>query len=194
MPWFWKKKTFKVIKTPQGDEVKLIEAFKWNDKIYYQVVDAFQMSTGRALCAITFYEEFQMRCDRDYLEKHCRAIDILINDPKKIMIGQIAILHENLKERVKLAPYPDHIYKLASVMFFDDSESPFYYDFKYNAEKIARWKEDPELLPFLVTQPLKELTPFGEVAKPSLPTFFSLKGAEDELHKQKIQEILSRTP
>lgn len=194
MSWFKKKSKFRIIKTPQGDEVKLVEAFEWDKEMYYQVENAFQMATGRALCAITFYEEFQMRCDRDYLEKHCRAIDILMSDPKKLMIGQIAILHENLKERVKLAPYPDHIYKLASVMFFTKDESPFYYDFKFNAEKIKRWKEDPDLLPFLVTQPLKELTPFGELAKPNLPMFFNLKAAENELHNQKIQEILSRVP
>lgn len=192
---FWRSKRTRIhIKTPQGDEVVQVVAFDWRGTKYYQIENAFQMATGRALCAITYYEEFRMRCDHDYLSKHCRAIDLLLSDPKKIMVGQIAILHENLKERVNLAPYPDHIYKLASVMFYDDTESAFSYDFRYNLEKIKRWKEDPELLPFLVSTPLRELMPFGEHAKRNLETFLQLKEAENQVHLKKLDEILSKIP
>lgn len=193
MPLF-KRKTFKIIKAPNGDPVKVSEAFKWHGITYKQIDNAFQMSTGRALCAITFYDEFRMRCDYEYLDKHCRAIDILLNNPKEIKIGVIATLHENLKERLKMAPYPDHIYKLASVMFFDATEDPFSYDFGYNAQKIKEWKEDPEMLPFLVEQPLRELTPFGGLARPNLETYFRLKDAENAYHNKKLDEILSIKP
>lgn len=186
----FKRKKFRIIKTPSGEEVKLLEAFKWRGITYYQIENAFEMKTGRAICAITYYEEFQMRADREYLEKHCRAIDLLMSNPKEIKIGYIAMLHENLKNRVQFAPFPDHIYKLASVMFFDKTEKPFAYDFKYNQEKIKRWKEDPELLSFLVQLPLKELMPFGEHAKVSLETYFLLKEAENQEHLKKLDQIL----
>lgn len=192
---FWQQKKLRIkIKSPTGDDLIQTQAFIWRDQKYFMIENAFEMRTGRALCAITYYEEFRMRCDHDYLTKHCRAIDILLSDPKKISIGVIAILHENLKERVNLAPYPDHIYKLASVMFYDDSESPFSYDFKYNQEKIKRWKEDPDLLPFLVSTPLRELMPFGEHAKHNLETFLQLKESENQEHLRKLDEILSKTP
>lgn len=191
---FLKSKKFRVITAPNGDKIKVTKAFMHQKVAYNQIENVFEMATGRALCAITFYEEFQMRCDKNYLEKHCKAIDILLSDPKRLMIGAIAVLHENLKERVRLAPYPDHIYKLASVMFFDDNEDPFSYDFRYNVEKIKRWKEDPEMLPFLVEQPLKELMPFGALARPSLQMYLNLKNAEDEHHMKKLDEILSKVP
>lgn len=191
---FFTSKKLKVIRAAQQDDMKLVVAFEWREKKYYQSENAFDMATGRALCAITFYEEFRMRCDKEYLDKHCRAIDILLSDPKKIAIGQIARIHENLKERVALAPYPDHIYKLASVLFFDETESPYSYDYKYNMEKIKEWKEDPELLSFLVSQPLKELMSFGEHAKPSVQTFLLLKEQENQEHLKKLDEILSKKP
>lgn len=189
---FWKKEKFKIHKSPTGDEAKSILAFELNGIKYRQLESAFQMHTGRALCAIAYYEEFQQRCDKNYLLKHCRAVDILLSDPKRIMIGQIAMLHENLKERVNFAPYPDHIYKLASVMYFDDNEDPFSYDFHYNQKKIKAWKGDPKVLSFLVSQPLKELTPFGEVANTSLQTYFQVKEAENQYHLKMLDRILLR--
>lgn len=193
--FFKKYRAVNILKSPTGDEIKIIKAFEWQGTTYWQIENTFEMATGRALCAITFYEEFRMRCDKEYLDKHCRAIDILLSNPKKLEIGKIAMLHENLKERVALAPYPDHIYKLASVMFFDiDHENPFFYDFKFNIEKIRRWKEDPAMLPFLVDQPLRELMPFGEHAKPSLEMFFTLKEQENQEHLRRLDQILSKTP
>lgn len=192
---FLKQRKLRVtIKSPVGEDVVKVEAFTWREKKYYMIENAFDMRTGRALCAITFYEEFRMRCDKDYLDKHCQAIDILLSDPKKLMIGQIAVLHDNLKQRVQLAPFPDHIYKLASVLFFDESESPFGYDWRYNQEKIKAWKEDPELLTFLVSSPLQALMPFGEHAKPNLQTYFLLKEAENQQHLRKLDETLSKNP
>lgn len=189
------RRNLKIIKSVTGEEVKLIKAFNWKGIDYWQVDDVFQMKTGRALCAITFYEEFAMRCDAEYLKKHCRAIDILMSNPKVLKLGEIALLHENLKERVKFAPYPDHIYRLASVLYFDiKEENAFSYDFKYNAEKIKRWKEDPELLAFLVSQPLRALMPFGELVTHNLKTFLEIKELENQEHLKKLDQILLRTP
>jgi hypothetical protein len=188
---FWNRKKFRIITAPNGNKIKIIPAFVWKGTTYHQIDNVFEMAAGRALCAITFYEELRMRCDYDYLDKHCRAIDILLSDPKTLKITDIAIIHRNLKERIKLAPYPDHIYKLASVLFFDDSEDPYTYDFKYNRKKIKAWMEDSELLPFLVKEPLKTLIPFGNLAGHNLKAFFNLKDLENREHLKHLEEILS---
>lgn len=174
------------------NKYKLVLAFEHGGHKYYQFENAFDMSTGRGLQALTIYEEFSMRCDRAYLEKHVKAIEILINDPKGIKIGTITEIHANLRERIALAPYPDHIYKLASVMFFDESESPFSYDGAYNQKKIAAWRADPEMLPFLVKVPLKDLMPFTDTAKENLGTYFRVSEAVSEMHQRKISDVLSK--
>lgn len=174
------------------NKYKLLLAFEHGGKKYYQFENVFDMSTGRGLQALTIYEEFSMRCDRAYLEKHVKAIEILINDPKGIKVGTIAEIHANLRERIALAPYPDHIYKLASVMFFDETESPFSYDGSYNQKKIAEWRADTEMLPFLVKVPLKQLMPFSDTANENLKTYFRVSEAVNEMHQAKISDVLSR--
>jgi hypothetical protein len=171
---------------------KIILAFEHNRKKYYQFENAFDMSTGRGLQAMTIYEEFSMRVDKSYLEKHVKAIEILINDPKGIRIGTISEIHANLRERINLAPYPDHIYKLASVMFFDETESPFSYDGAYNVRKIAEWRADEEMLPFLVKVPLNQLMPFTDTVSENLKTYFKVSEAVNQMHQEKILDVLSR--
>ena len=174
------------------NKYKIILAFEHGGKKYFQFENGFDMSAGRGLHAMTIYEEFSMRCDRAYLEKHVKAIEILLNDPKGIKIGPIVEIHANLRDRLNLAPYPEHIYKLASVLFFDETESPFSYDGAYNQKKMAEWRADPEMLPFLVKGPLKLLMPFTDTVSDNLRTYFKVNEAVNEMHQGKILDVLSR--
>ena len=132
-----------------GNEIAT-EAFKHGGHTYYQFQDNFKLPTGRAICSLAIYSELQMRCTDEYLRKHCEATDIILNGGNngKVRLTQLAQINNNLKERLNLAPFPDHIYKLASVIFFDETESPYSYDFEYNQKKIAAWKKDGDLLYF----------------------------------------------
>lgn len=186
---FWNRKKLRSFLT--DSKLKLLLAFEHNGKKYYQFENAFDMTTGRGLQALVIYDEFRMRCDREYLEKHIKAVEILLNDPKKIKVGEIALIHANLKERINIAPYPDHIYKLASIMFFDGSENPYAYDSAYNQKKIAEWRADADMLPFLVKVPLKALMPFTEVPNEDLKTYFQVAEAVQQYHQDKISEVLS---
>jgi hypothetical protein len=173
-------------------KAKLLLAFEHNGKKYYQFENGFEISAGRGLTAMTFYQEFQMRCDYDYLKLHCKAIDILLKGPK-VNIIDVAQIHQNLRERVELAhPLPEHIYKLASVLFFDESESPFAYDMAYNNKKIAEWREDTDMLPFLVAGPLKALMPFSELPKESLKTYFQVTDALAKQSQAYMSAALSK--
>lgn len=171
---------------------RVTEAFELRGIKYFSFDDAFKIPSSRALSALTIYQEFEMRTDKDYLEKHIRAMEILLSDPKKISIKDIALLNNNLKERSRLAPMPDYIYKLASVVFFDETESPYSYDFKYNEKKIARWKESGDVLDFFLNLPLKTLMPSLNTQDPNLRTYFQVAEQIDQLHRSDLQEILSR--
>lgn len=180
----------KFIAMPTGE--KAVEAFKFRGKTYYHFQDSAQIPAGRAMCALAIYEELKMRCNREYLEKHCRAVEIILSDPKRINIPALAILNKNLQERMSLVPFPDHIYKLASVTFFDDTENPNTYDFNYNAKKIAEWKKDPSTLHFFLQTPLKDLIPFTTSSVENAEMYFQVSEEIDKLHQTYLREQLSK--
>lgn len=169
-----------------------VEAFQHNGKRYYHFQDSFKMPAGRTLCALAFYEELRMRCNREYLEKHIKATEVILSDPKKINIGAIALMNANLKERLSLVPFPDHIYKLASVTFFDETENPASYDFAYNQKKIAGWKKDPALLDFFLQTQFQDLIPFSNLHDESAKMYFQVADQIDQMHQNSLQEVLSR--
>jgi len=185
----WRKTKFKAF---NNNEVA-VEAFRHNGKVYYHFADSFKVPAARAICALAIYEELRMRCTQEYLKLHIRATRNLLNpEDGKIKLTELAIINNNLEERLNLAPFPDHIYKLASVIFFDESESPFSYDFEYNQKKIAEWKKDGEILDFFLTMQFKDLMPFGNISRQHAKSYFNTAEMIDVLHQLKLQGILSR--
>lgn len=174
-----------------NDQYKVVEAFKLDGTTYLMFDDQFKIPTGRGLCALTIYEEFNMRATREYLESHTKAMEILLSDPKKINIQAIAVINKNLQERLGLALFPDHVYKLASVIFFDKTESPYNYDYAYNEKKIAKWKAAGGTLDFFLKTPLRDLIPSLKLPDGSAETYFRVADQVDQLHRTDLQSVLS---
>lgn len=169
------------------------EAFKHGGKVYYQFADHFKMPAGRAVCALAIYEELRMRCTADYLRLHIEATDKILNAPAgKIKLTALAQINANLKERLNLAPFPDHIYKLASVVFFDENESPYSYDFEYNQKKIAEWKKDGDLLYFFLSMPFSDLMALGSLSKERAESYFRTGELVNQIHQKHLQGLLSK--
>lgn len=168
------------------------EAFRYKGKIYYHFSDSFKMPAGRAIAALAIYDELKMRCDAEYLKKHIRAVELILNpENKRIDLSKLALINNNLKERMNLAPFPDHIYKLASVTFFDEYENPYNYDFAYNEKKIKEWKRDPEMLYFFLKTQFSDLMPFSGLSKQSVDEYFQVTEKIDMIHQQQLRELLS---
>lgn len=172
------------------NQYKVVEAFKLDGVTYYMFEDQFKVPAGRGLCALTIYEEFNMRTTREYLEAHVRATELLINS-NPIKLTTIAQINQNLKERLQLALFPDHIYKLASVIFFDQTESPYNYDYAYNAKKIEKWKAAGGTLDFFLKTPLKDLIPSIKLPEQNVDHYFQTAEAVDQLHRKNLQDVLS---
>lgn len=153
--------------------------------------DQTEVPTGRQFAALMVYNEMEMRCDREYLELHCKAMDKLLSDPKKIQIGYIAQINVNLKERLGLMVTPEFIYKLASIVFFDETESPYRYDDKHNELKIKRWKEEGATLDFFLKTPLVSLIPSLKSQKKVSPIYLGIAEAVAETHHKHLTAILS---
>lgn len=190
--WFWKKK-FKPYLLE--DKYRIIEAFDHGGTKYLMFDNAFEIPTGRAFAALAIYGEMDMRCDRDYLEAHTKAMEKLLNPAdRKINISYIAQLNLNLKERLELMPLPDFVYKLASVIFFDDSESKYSYDFEYNKKKIAKWKKDPETLDFFLSRLVTELVPSLKSAGSGTQIYMGIAEKIDKIHRGDLTKVLSQNP
>ena len=176
-----------------NDNYKITEAFEFQGKKYHCFDDAFKIPTGRAMSSLSIYEELKMNASKEYLEKHVKAVDIILSDPKKININALALIHNNLKERLQMVAMPDYIFKMASVMYFDDSESPYVYDWKYNLEKIEAWKKDPDALVFFLKGPLKGLMPSLDSLSDNAQIYFNVSEQVDQLHQASLSQVLSKS-
>lgn len=171
---------------------KIVPAFDHAGVKYLMFENPVEVPTARMLAAQGIYVEMELRCDKEYLELHCKAMDKLINENKKgINITYIAQLNQNLKERLNLMPLPDFVFKLASVIFFDETESPVSYDWAYNEKKIAKWKKDPELLDFFLSRLATELIPSLRSVGKNSHMFFQVAEKIDKIHRDSLTKVLS---
>ncbi len=158
---------------------------------YFWYPNQLELPAGRAFAALSIYEEMKMKVDAEYLDLHCRAVDKILSDPKRINIGALALIHRNLKERSELMFMPDYIYKLASVVFFTKDESTFNYDYKLNEKKIEAWKKDGLTLDFFLTTPLNQLIPFYTLPEADIQKYSAVADELNKIHRKDIMEILS---
>lgn len=156
-------------------EFKIIHAFTIAGTRYYRAEDHFNNPYKRALTAVAFYNEYRSRVSREYLTEHVTANTKTISDLRKSfqvsnakidlnkifsLIVDIEKANIFLKERLDFIIEPDLLYKLASVIFFDESESPYDYDMAYNQQKINLWKKEMGTKDFFLQMPIIELVPY----------------------------------
>lgn len=170
---------------------KVIPAFSIGGTDYFMFDSATDIPAGRFFAAMGVYSEMEMNCDKEYLETHCKAMEKILSDPKKISIQYIAQLNINLKERAGLMPMPDFLYKLASVVFFDKTESVYAYDYDYAKLKIEKWKAAGGTLGFFSKTPLIELIPSLSKQKLDFQTYSTVLRMVDETHRALHTDILS---
>lgn len=170
---------------------RVIPAFALDGEDYFMFESTHEVPTGRFFAAMGIYTEMEMNADKEYLEAHCKAMDKLLSDPKKISVKYIMQLNMNLQERLELAPFPDYIYKLASVIFFDKSESLYSYDYDYNKKKIDKWKAAGGSLDFFSSTPLKELVPSLTMPERDSQTYSRTLNLVNETHLALHTDLLS---
>lgn len=169
------------------DKQKLTKAFVYQGKTYWMFDDIATIPSIRGLEALDCYDVFNMRCTKEYLTYWTEAAEKILSDNKKIKLIDLGILVKQLQERLKMIPVSDHIYKIASVVFFDESENPYHFDREYNRKKIELWKQDPEVLSFFLQTPLSSLIPYLDSQKANLQIY---SGVVKELNTIHIREVL----
>lgn len=173
------------------DKYKVIPAFSIGGTDYWMFDSTTEVPTGRFFAAMGVYQEMEMNADKDYLTTHCKAMDKVLSNPKSIRLDYIIQMNTNLKERLELMPFPEYIYKLASVIFFDKSESLYSYDYDYNKEKIEKWKAAGGSLDFFSQTPLKELVPSLSMPEKDTQTYLTVSKLISETHQALVSGIMS---
>lgn len=167
---------------------KIDLAFELHGVKYYCFDDAFNVPYERALTALTFYEEFRMRCTRDFLKLHVKATDEALNKGK---LTNVAVLNNQLKERLDFVIEPKLLYKLASVIYFDENESPLTYDFKYNEAKIRKFEESKDMNAFFLHHHIQKLIPFLNDVSLNLELYSRVVNEVTQLHLENILSNIS---
>jgi len=172
---------------------RIVPAFQYKGIDYYMHEDPLNVAAGRGLSAMKYMDELVMRCSPEYLKMHCDAVNKILSNPKRIDLSVLVKLHNNLNERVKLnTVMPDHIYKLASVVFFTKDESPFKYDLKAGEQKIAAWR-DAEMLDFFLQGHLRTLVPLLSLPENNSPDYLRVAEKINSIHLKHLSEVLSKS-
>jgi hypothetical protein len=169
---------------------RIVPAFEWRGETYYMHEDPLNVATGRGLTAMLYMEELFMRCSVDYLNWHVQACERVVSDPKKIDVTKLIMLNRNLKERIGfLAALPQHVFKLASVVYFTKTESPFRYDHKVNQEKVKAWEREEGMYDFFCQGHLKTLMPFLALPESNSANYGEVIERIQQKHMQDLQSV-----
>lgn len=167
---------------------------------YFTITDAFNISSHRGLSGMQVYDEWDSRMTNATLRTFIQAMKEELDAPDgKVHLSKIAQYILFMEERVNWPiPTSELFYKMASVLCFDASESPYYYDGKYcDTVKIPNWKANG-VDTFFLSEQLKAYLPLPNIAPNVLAALSRIvdKAAEQTdqsfpLHLQNASEIPS---
>lgn len=154
------------------------EAFEAGGVKYYCFKADSEVRYGRYIVLQAFLQEYHLRVDLDTLRANIKKIKGWLNptvnkDGGTLQLGKALELLEIMEQRANIAFEPDTVYRLASVLYFDESEVLSGYDKKYNEEKIERWKES-EVVDFFFHKLFKESTRLMVTSKEDLLNYLRL--------------------
>jgi hypothetical protein len=151
------------------------EVFKSGNRVYYRFKEEKLIPTGRYKYVYAHLKEVDMRMNLETLKSYVKDFKDLLNGSgakKTIEIGALWKLILNLESRVALAFEPATVERLASVIYFDESEDLSTWNKKYSQEKIEWWRKH-ETLDFFLTKPIGELLGLSGISITSLVDYIT---------------------
>lgn len=168
----------------------VVEPAFYDDGIqHFMMNDVFNIYNQRGLVALDVFDQWQKRCTYEYLvavvtkrKEIYRRTPFTTDD-----LLELKQIDNDVDERLKfVVATPDIAWKLASVIFFDEKESPYRYDEKYNNEKIERWKKSKSIEDFFLSVPIGKFIPLPELSKNDLSIFFQTVEKIEKIHNQRV--------
>lgn len=176
MNWkFWEKKQVGKNTLHDIDFVPFVEpAFKFNSIQYYRFKKDADTPYGRYKWVSTFLQEVELRMDLNTLNAYLDDIEKNISGEKgKINLGHVAVTINKMRTRTALHFDVETAKKLASVIYFDETEDLTTYDREKGREKIAAWGKDLKVMDFFLTKPMRELLGLSDISETVLADYIS---------------------
>lgn len=151
-------------------------AFEVSGTKYYCFKADSEVRYGRYVILQAFLQEYHLRVDLDTLKANIKKIKSWLNPPVNkdgggtLQLGKALELLEIMDQRANIAFEPETVYRLASVLYFDDSEVLSSYDKAYNEKKIAAWKEG-QAVDFFFHKLFQEYTRLTVTSKDALLSY-----------------------
>lgn len=177
---------------PVTVEHPIIFAFESGGVKYYQFQDIFQLCHSRAFRAMEVYEETQMRTTKEVLKLHVDATEKILTS-QTIDIFAMKKLNDQLKDRLDHVIASDTVWKLSSVVFFDETENPYDYDYRYCIEKIKLWKKEKDIANFFLNTPINKLLPYLNMSEQDLAIYMKVGEALTKEQIKTLSEYTSKT-
>lgn len=173
-------------------------AFKAGGKTYYRFKEERLIPAGRHKYIYAYLKEVDLKMTRATLLNYVKDFKDLLGGSgakKVIQIGELWKLIINLESRLALGMDPETIERLASVVYFDESEDLSTYDRKYGAAKIELWKKH-NVHDFFLTRPMGELLGLKDISieflqdsiQENLEIIRNLTDAQQKLSSENLSE------
>lgn len=163
---------------------KIEKAFKSGTVQYYKFIDDHQIPAGRYKYIYAALKEADLRMDRETLINFIETMKNILNGgPKKnnVSMTEMVKIILNMESRIVLGFEPASIARLASVIYFDETEDLKTYNKVHGLKKVEFWKKN-NTMDFFLTKPIVELFGLSDI---------SITFLEESIatHEQIIQDL-----
>ena len=177
---------------------------EWRDKIeyaftsggrnYYRFISEPYIPYTRANAALDIYEELEWGISPAILQKHMAAVDAVLMDSKiktkEALLTKLAVLNSHLKERFGLATNLTLRMKLATVLYFDETEDITTYNYQYGVAKAKHWAEHHDIPDFFLNLPILNFLPSLQDWEQSLATLMRAEAIK-AIHHLEVVTMLN---
>ena len=161
-------------------------------KTYYQFRDAMKTFAVRGMMALQVYEEWQNRMTNERLKVLFAAIKDECNQ-NPVKLANIIDLVTKGQERIEwVMPTTELIQRMACVIYFDNTESPYEYDASYQIQKLALWRKY-EVSDFFIGCSLSDLVPFPTISESDFESYQRVLNQLEEILNIRLEEALLKT-
>jgi hypothetical protein len=165
------KPAFNISHPDLADKIEF--AFQVGAHKFYRFVEEYQMPTGRYKWVMSFLREVDLRMDLDKMKAFMAELRRCLSGKKGeidlITAGRIIY---NIEAHLELAFEPETIKRLASVVYFDDTEDLSDFDQKKGEWKRNLWSKY-NTLGFFLTKPIGELLGLKNTSPESLQDYIN---------------------
>lgn len=167
------------------------EAFIANGVQYYCFKKDTAVRYGRYIFMQTFLQETNLRMTLEQAKKDNATMASWLDGSRgTINIGKVQEILTIQRQQYDLSFEPDTVFRLASCLYFDETEDLRTWDKVHNEEKIKRWKES-HTVDFFFHGLFQDLTSLKGLSKTVLVNYLD-KAPQTLKGWQLLKDILSQ--